>query len=258
MFMAFFRTCVFYCLALLFSFVWCLLLGPVAYLMPFPLRYHMVIGVWSVVIHFLSGTVLGIKVKVHGRENIPQQACVIVANHQSAWETFYLQHLFSPQSQVAKASLLKIPVFGWVYATCRPIAIDRRKRRRAMQQIIEKGRKRILNGSSVLIFPEGTRSAPGNLLPFKKGAAALAKAANCKMVPVTHNSGLFWRNDRFVKKPGTVEVFIHPPIETANRSAEELMVEAENIILTQLAEITEPAQINVGLGSSGVSRNDKH
>ncbi|TCS43966.1 lysophospholipid acyltransferase family protein [Reinekea marinisedimentorum] len=238
MFLATIRTFVFYCLAVPFTLLWCVLFGLIAYLIPFPLRYHLVIGGWAKVVHFLSRTILGIQVKVYGRENIPEQACVIVANHQSAWETFYMQHLFRPQSQVAKSSLLKIPFFGWAYATCRPIAIDRSKRKQAMQQIIEKGSRRIAQGSSILIFPEGTRSVPGKPLPFRKGGAVLAKEADCVIVPVTHNSGLYWLNDRFTKRPGTVEVHIHPPIETSKLPAEELMAQAEKLVVGKLAQIT--------------------
>lgn len=244
MFLATIRTCVFYCLAVPFTLLWCVLFGVIAYLIPFPLRYHVVIGGWAIVIHFLSRTVLGIRVQVYGRENIPADACVIVANHQSAWETFYMQHLFRPQSQVAKSSLLKIPFFGWAYATCKPIAIDRNKRKQAMQQIIEKGSQRIAEGSSILIFPEGTRSLPGKPLPFRKGGAVLAKEAQCKIVPVTHNSGLYWLNDSFIKKPGTVKVYIHPAIESAQLPAEELMATAEAVVLKKLAEISEPGQFN--------------
>lgn len=234
------RTIIFYCFSLPFTLIWCAFFGVAAYFIPYPKRYHVVIGGWAAVLHFLSRTILGIKVVVHGKENIPDEACVIVANHQSAWETFYMQQIFRPQSQVAKASLLKIPFFGWAYATCKPIAIDRSKRKEAMQQIIEMGSQRISEGASILIFPEGTRSEPGRPLPFRKGGAVLAKEAGCKIVPVTHNSGYFWLNKRFGKKPGVVEVYIHPPIDSKLGTPEELMADAERQIKAKLDEISRP------------------
>ncbi|WP_187265495.1 lysophospholipid acyltransferase family protein [Reinekea thalattae] len=221
-------------LSVSFTMLWCAVFGVIGYLVPLPRRYYVVIGGWAKVIHALSRLFLGIQVRVHGRENIPKEPSIIVSNHQSAWETFFLQHLFQPQSQVAKSSLLKIPFFGWAYATCKPIAIDRSKRREAMQQIIEQGRERIAQGFSILIFPEGTRSLPNAPLPFKKGGAVLALATGTHIVPVTHNSGSFWHNDRFVKTPGTVDVFIHPVVKVEGQPAEQIMAEVEAIVLSKL------------------------
>ena len=235
MLIAYVRTVLFYLASVPFTMLWAAFFGLFAFLIPYPTRYHVVIGGWAKVMHFLTVVLLGIRVRVHGRENIPSQACVIISNHQSAWETYYMQHLFRPQSQVAKASLLKIPLFGWTFGMMKPIAIDRSNKRQAMTQILEQGTQRIREGSSVLIFPEGTRSKPSEPLPFRIGGAVLAKQAECLMVPVTHNSGRFWLNDRFVKQSGVVDVFIHPPISTQHKDAGELMADAERVIVEQLS-----------------------
>jgi 1-acyl-sn-glycerol-3-phosphate acyltransferase len=198
--------------------------------------------------HLFTVVLLGIRVRVHGRENIPDEACVIISNHQSAWETYYMQHLFKPQSQVAKSSLLKIPLFGWTFAMMKPIAIDRSNRRQAMSQVIEQGIDRISDGCSVLIFPEGTRTEPGQPLPFRKGGAVLAKQAGCKIVPVTHNSGTYWLNKSFAKKSGVVDIVIHPPIDTLERDAEVLMQEAQSVVYAQLE------QLSGGIETGDVSR----
>jgi len=231
------RTVLFYMASVPFTMTWAAFFGLFAYLIPYPARYHVVIGGWARMMHVFTVIFLGIRVRVHGRENIPDEACVIISNHQSAWETYYMQHLFKPQSQVTKASLLKIPVFGWTFAMLKPIAINRSNKRQAMNQVVEQGSMRISEGNSVLIFPEGTRTDPEHPLPFRKGGAVLAKAAGCKMVPVTHNSGQFWLNDRFEKVTGTIDVYIHPPIETHTREAGELMAEAEQVILAKLEQI---------------------
>lgn len=240
MWVATIRTVVFYLFSVPFTLSWAAFFGLFAYLIPYPTRYHIVIGGWAKVMHFFTVVLLGIRVRVHGRENIPQQACVIVSNHQSAWETYYMQHLFQPQSQVCKASLLKIPLFGWTFGMMKPIAIDRQNKRQAMEQVIELGSQRIQEGNSVLIFPEGTRTLPGKSLPFRRGGAVLAKQAGCVLVPVTHNSGSFWLNDRFAKRAGVIDIYIHAPIETTDREPLALMAEAETIIKTKLSQLESP------------------
>lgn len=235
--MAVIRTVLFYLAAVPFTMTWAAIWGLVAFLIPYPLRYHIVIGGWAQAIHLFTVVLLGIRVRVHGRENIPDGACVIVSNHQSAWETYYLQHLFRPQSQVAKASLLKIPLFGWTFGMLKPIAIDRGNRRQAMSQVIEQGQARIAEGSSVLIFPEGTRTDPEHPLPFRKGGAVLAKAAGCPIVPVSHNSGRYWKNKGFAKHAGVIDIKIHPAIDTQSGEPEALMAAAEAAIREHLDEL---------------------
>jgi 1-acyl-sn-glycerol-3-phosphate acyltransferase len=235
------RTVLFYLASVPFTLFWATFFGIFSFFIPYPLRYYIVVGGWARVIHFLTITVLGINVQVHGRENIPNRPCVIISNHQSAWETYYLQLLFKPQSQVAKDSLLKIPFFGWTFALMKPIAINRSNKRQAVTQVLEQGVERIADGCSVLIFPEGTRSTPGYPLPFRKGGAVLAKKAGCPIVPITHNSGDYWLNKAFGKRSGTVNIYIHPAIHTQNLSAEELITQAEQVIVKKLAEM-QPAQ----------------
>jgi 1-acyl-sn-glycerol-3-phosphate acyltransferase len=231
------RTVLFYLVSVPFTMSWAAMFCFFAYLIPYPTRYHVVIGGWAKVMHVLSIVLLGIRVRVHGRENIPDGACVVMSNHQSAWETYFMQLLFKPQAQVAKASLLKIPVFGWTFGMMKPIAIDRANRRQAMSQVIEQGSARIAEGSSVLIFPEGTRSKPNKPLPFRKGGAVLAKAAGCSIVPVTHNSGHFWSNERFAKHAGVIDLYVHPAISTVDRSAEDLISEVEEVVIGRLKDL---------------------
>lgn len=237
MFIATIRTIIFYCFSVPFTMVWAMFWGLSAALVPYPLRYFLVIGGWAYAMHFFVTRLLGIRVRVHGRDNIPAEPCVIMSNHQSAWETYYLQLLFRPQSQVIKSSLLKIPFFGWTFGMIKPIAIDRSDRRRAIAQVIEQGVERIQQGASVLIFPEGTRTLPRRLLPFKRGGAVLAKAAGCAVVPVTHNSGEFWINNGFAKRAGVIDLYIHKPMATANVSAEALTEQVEGQVKAQLATL---------------------
>jgi 1-acyl-sn-glycerol-3-phosphate acyltransferase len=225
-----------------FTFAWAAVFGLVAYFIPFPLRSKIIIGGWARVMHVLTVVILGIRCRVHGRENIPARAGVIISNHQSAWETFYLQILFAPQSQVAKSSLLKIPLFGWTFSMMKPIAIDRSNRRKAMAQVVENGSMRIREGCFVLIFPEGTRTSPDKPLPFRKGGFLMAKAAKCDLIPVSHNAGQFWLNDRFAKLPGVIDLYIHPVVSSLEKETDELVAEVEKTILTKLDEMPSKAE----------------
>lgn len=238
MWLAYLRTFVFY--AFFYgpcTIFWAVFSGFFAILLPYRLRYHFVIGAWAKMAVWGTRWILGIKYRITGLEHLDGSAGVIVSNHQSAWETFFLQRLFRPQTQVVKKSLLRIPFFGWTFSLLRPIAIDRSNRKGAMAQIMEQGIPKLRDGFFVLIFPEGTRAKPNSLLPFQRGGAVLAKAADVPIIPVTHNSGNFWLNKRFVKLPGTIDVIIHPPIHVKELRADKAMKEAERVIGEGLARI---------------------
>lgn len=238
MWLAYVRTFVFYVFFYApFTIAWASISSLFAYLLPYRFRYHFVIGTWAKATVFASRWILGIRYRIHGLEHLDGSAAVVVSNHQSAWETFFLQRLFRPQTQVVKKSLLKIPFFGWAFAMLRPIAIDRTDHKGAMAQIMEQGVPRLHDGIFVLIFPEGTRAEPNQLRKFQRGGAVLAKAAEVPIIPVTHNSGDYWLNKRFVKLPGTIDVIIHPKIDLADLTPKQAMNEAERLISGGLAEI---------------------
>ncbi|MEC8483658.1 MAG: lysophospholipid acyltransferase family protein, partial [Pseudomonadota bacterium] len=155
------------------------LLAPVlAWVLP-PSWRQPVLNVHNHILLFLFRVVVGVKIEVIGRENLPakNQPVVLAANHQSEWETYLLQVLKTPISTVLKQELLSIPFFGWGLKMVQPIAIDRSKRAGALKQILKQGKERIQAGRSVLIFPEGTRTIPGKERDFNKGAAMLAASA---------------------------------------------------------------------------------
>jgi len=165
--------------------------------------------------------ILGIRTEIHGRENMPAAACVILAKHQSAWETVALQDLRSPGEYcvfVLKKELLKLPFFGWALAAMRMISIDRTSIREALNQVMEQGKDRLEQGYSVIIFPEGTRVAPGEKGRYKPGGAYLAVRAGAMVVPVAHNAGDMWPRQAFLKKPGTITVSIGPAFSAAGLS----------------------------------------
>ncbi len=184
--------------------------------LPRMMRYRIISG-WSRLIVLLARAILGIEWRVEGRENLPSRPAVILAKHQSAWETLAFQHIFPPQVHVLKRELLWIPFFGWGLALMSPIAIDRRRGVAALRSIARRGQKRLEQGFWVVVFPEGTRVAPGESRDYQPGGAWLAAASGAPVVPVAHNAGLFWPRNAFLKRPGTVTIRIGPSIDSRER-----------------------------------------
>jgi len=206
--------------------LWCIPMLIAGRLIPKKRRSFYIVRPYAYVAVQLARFVCGIKYEVIGLENIPKNRGVVIAcNHQSAWETFFLQILFTPQTQVIKKSLLNIPLFGWTFRLQDPIAIDRDAKSKALKQIINEGTAKIAAGVSVSIFPEGTRSPVNEVADFSPGAAMLAKKANCTLLPVSLNPGAFWRNDTWLKYPGTVTVVVHPEISVENTKATNKLLE---------------------------------
>ncbi|MDG1582894.1 lysophospholipid acyltransferase family protein [Pseudomonas sp. GOM6] len=204
------RTFLFYLLLSSSAFFWCILCVFIAPFLPFRARYRLVIQAWCRCATWLAKVVAGIRYEVHGLEHIPQQPCVILAKHQSTWETFFLSAFFEPLSQVVKRELLYVPFFGWAMAMLKPIAIDRSNPKAALKQLAKQGDERIKQGAWVLIFPEGTRIPPGQIGKFSRGGAALAVNAGLPVLPIAHNAGEFWPKQGWAKYPGTIQVIIGP------------------------------------------------
>jgi 1-acyl-sn-glycerol-3-phosphate acyltransferase len=208
------------------------LLALATFPLPRMLRYRIISG-WSRLVVLFSRLILGIDWRVEGRENLPARPAVILSKHQSAWETLAFQQIFPPQVLVLKRELLWIPFFGWGLALMSPIAIDRSHGFSALRSIARRGRERLEQGFWVVVFPEGTRVAPGERRDYQLGGAWLAAASGAPIVPVAHNAGLVWPRNAFLKRPGTVTVRIGPPIDSANRDPKALNALAETWIEEQ-------------------------
>lgn len=206
--------------------------------LPFRQRYRL-LSQWGRFHTWLVKRLCGLGYRVHGREHLPQHgAAIILAKHQSTWETIAFQEVFAPpQTWVLKRELMWVPLFGWGLAMLRPIAIDRGAGRKAVEQIVEQGRKRLDEGIWVVIFPEGTRVAPGHKRRYGVGGAVLAAATGYPIVPVAHNAGSFWPRRGFLKKPGTIEVVIGPPIHGKGKTPEEINRQVEEWIEQQMVRL---------------------
>jgi 1-acyl-sn-glycerol-3-phosphate acyltransferase len=197
----------------------CLLVAP---FQSFEQRYRFV-NHWTTGAMWLLRVLNGVHIKVEGTENIPRdQGVVVMSNHQSQWETFYLQLLISPQATILKRELLWVPFFGWALALLKPIAINRKQRATALKTIMKVGKQRLDDGISVVIYPEGTRQAPGTIGNFSSGGARLALHADAPILPVVHNAGYCWPARSMKRFPGTIHMKIGKPIDPHSKDVKQI------------------------------------
>jgi 1-acyl-sn-glycerol-3-phosphate acyltransferase len=211
----------------------------VPFLLPLaPRRRYAVITWWSRIVLAWLRLTCAVRFEVEGREHLPAGPAVVLAKHQSTWETLGFQSIFPAQTWVLKRELLRIPFFGWGLAATWPVAIDRAAGKEALRQVIDQGKERLAGGFWMIVFPEGTRVAPGTRGRYAVGGAMLAEKAGAPVVPVAHNAGEHWPKGGFIKYPGTIRVVIGPVIEPAGRKASEITSAAEAWIEGQMARIT--------------------
>jgi 1-acyl-sn-glycerol-3-phosphate acyltransferase len=185
-------------------------------LIPLPavVRSRWVSG-WAHAVMWWLKVTCNLRYEVTGREHIPATPSIILSKHQSAWETIALQSIFPPQVWVLKRELLMIPFFGWGLWAVGSIPIDRSSGREALKKLVNHGKDRLKRGLWVVIFPEGTRTAPGVRGKYHIGGAWLASHTQTSVVPVAHNAGRFWRKNSILKYPGVIQVVIGQPLDTA-------------------------------------------
>ena len=201
-----------------------------------PRRSRIIAGWARFVVRWLALT-CGLNYRVFGAEHIPDHPCIILAKHQSAWETIAFQAIFPPQIWVLKRSLLLLPFFGWALWALKSIAIDRAAGREALKQLVAQGKDRLALGLSVVVFPEGTRTAPGAKGKYHIGGAWLATHTGATVLPVAHNAGEYWRKNSLLKHPGTITVSIGAPIEAAGMKADALNQQVEAWIEAEMARL---------------------
>ncbi|MGB0681655.1 MAG: lysophospholipid acyltransferase family protein [Magnetovibrionaceae bacterium] len=182
-------------------------------LLPFPRRVMVgAVRFWAQGIIRLSRLIMGIDYVIEGRENLPDEPCIIAAKHQSAWDTVLFFDIFDDPTYVLKIELMKIPVYGPCARKCEAIGIDRSSGAAGLRKMIDDTRHALDQGRYVIIFPEGTRTDPGESTTYHSGVAALYRQLDVPVVPVALNSGNFWGRYQWVKTPGTVQVQFLEPI----------------------------------------------
>ena len=181
---------------------------------------------------------LGIRYQVEGWNHVPDFPVVLMAKHQSAWETLFMEARFPAQCWIVKRELLWLPFVGWGLMAIRCIAIDRSSGTSAREQIVQQGARRIAQGMWVSIFPEGTRVAPGTRGRYGIGGALLATRSGTPILPIAHDAGEVWPRYAFRKRPGVVHVVIGPLIDPKGRDVLEVNREVEAWIEGQMRRIS--------------------
>lgn len=227
-----------------YALVWSILTAPLVVIAALALRglWGYRFGkLWRLGIQFGVENILGIRPKVIGLENMPKEPCVILAKHQSAWETMTLQDLVPAGAYcvfVLKKELLRVPLIGWGLGAMKMISIDRTAGKDALDQVVVQGRERLKQGFYVILFPEGTRVAPGQKKRYKPGGAYLATRVGCKVVPVAHDAGELWPRQAFLKTPGTVTMSIGPAFDATGMTEAEVNQRAEAWIEEEMHRIS--------------------
>ena len=199
---------------------------------------------WALLNLWMLKHICGLIYTVEGEENIPNEGVVVLAKHQSTWDTMILQVILPHVRWVLKRELLRVPFFGWGLAMLKPIAIDRSAGHKAVAQLIQQGGPMLDDGYWVVVFPEGTRTRPGQKKRYKQGGAILAVETGHPVVLIAHNAGEFWPRHSFLKWPGTITLRIGPVVDTKGKTAEQVMTIAHDWIEGQMQEISDPSRWN--------------
>ncbi len=231
--------------AAVFVLTWTVILGSLPLLVAPRAALREVLRVWARAIVWLLRAVCGVRVELRGLERIPQGGCVLAAKHQSAFDTAIWVALLPDAAYVLKRELLSIPVYGWLARKARMIPVDRKGGGGALRAMLRQAVEAVAAGRQVVIFPEGTRTAPGERVPYQPGVVAIAAATSAPVLPVATDSGRIWGRRAFRKNPGVIRVSVLPPLPAGlNRAA--MMAALEAAIETETAALlAEPVDKSV-------------
>jgi 1-acyl-sn-glycerol-3-phosphate acyltransferase len=174
---------------------------------------------WSRLVVWMFEVIVGTNWEVRGAARIPDGPVIYASKHQSAWDTVFFPYYLDEPAMVAKKELRWIPFYGWYAWRAEAIWIDRARGSKALRALIRGSRKTLREGRSIFMFPQGTRTMPGETQSYQAGVAALYSAVGVPVVPVALNSGLFWGKRSLLKRRGTIIVeFLDPIPEGLSRS----------------------------------------
>ncbi len=231
-------------------FAWTAIVGTIG--LPFllaPRRAAMKFGrFWSHGVLVLLRIIVGLDCQIRGLDRIPRGGCIIAMKHQSAWDALILPVVLEDPACVLKRELLLLPFYGWYAARAGSIAIDRKAGAGALRHLVAAARPIAAQGRPIVIFPEGTRVAPGARLPYQPGVAALYQALALPLVPAAVNSGLFWGRRSFVKRHGRITLEFLEPIPPG-WPRRRVMAELEQRIETATAALLREAEAGDKAGS---------
>lgn len=177
---------------------------------------------WARTSLWLQEKVAGTKSEITGMENLPEGPFILAPKHQSFWDAIAFFPYLRDPLYILKRELMWIPFFGWYIKKMRMIPVNRGKRSAALKAVVVATRKEMQNDRQLIIYPEGTRRAPGDEPAYKWGIAELYSALKLPVVPVAHVAGLYWPRRKFLRHPGTIKARFLPPIP-AGLDKEEFM-----------------------------------
>jgi 1-acyl-sn-glycerol-3-phosphate acyltransferase len=194
---------------------------------------------WAASGSWLMAKIVGATFEIEGLENVPEGGCIFAPKHQSAWDTFALLPYQRDPVYILKRELMWIPLFGWYAAKQKMIPVNRGARGKVMFEVMKRTREEMANGRQLIIYPEGTRRAPGAEPEYRYGIARIYRDAKVPVVPVVAHWGLFWGRRKLVKYPGHFKVRILPAIppgmapdafyahliETLEKASDQLLIE---------------------------------
>ena len=213
--------------------LWAVALWP----LPHRIRYFFAVRCWALANLWLLRVICGVDWEVRGLRHLPTGPGVVLMKHSSAFDIIVQAVLFPRQVWLLKRELLFVPIFGWALAAVRCVGVDRAQGARAIRGVVRACKDRIGQGLWVMVFPEGTRVAPGEKGHYAPGGAMIAAAARCPVVPVAHNAGDHWPRRSAAKKPGTIRIAIGPPLDAHGAGARELTRKAEAWIEAEVYKI---------------------
>ncbi len=201
---------------------------------------------WISGIFWMCDHILGLHFQVKGMESLPKTPLVFASKHQSAWETLIFNHLLPDPAIVLKEELLNIPLFGWYLKKVGMIPLSRSKKKgpQALKMLLKKAQDALKKGQQILIFPEGTRSKPGQKGTYHSGVASLYLHLNVPVVPVALNSGLYWPRRGFLKFPGVITLEFLDPIYPG-LSRQDFMKRLEYEIESKTDELIKERRVHV-------------
>ena len=209
----------------------CCLTSTLSFLMPMKVSLYLS-KIWSKVSLGLAKYILGLDYRVEGAEHLPKTCggFIVACKHQSTWETIVFSTLLENPSFVLKRSLMYIPFVGLFLKKLNMIPVERSTRSRSdLRLMLKKAAQVIHQGQPIVIFPEGTRTLPGEPSVYHTGVYSLYQHLNVPVVPIGLNSGLFWGRRTFLKKPGTISLCVGPLIKPGLKRADFMNVLKERI-----------------------------
>jgi 1-acyl-sn-glycerol-3-phosphate acyltransferase len=217
-----------------------------------PRRIVMTFGrFWARCVLAWLDAIVGLRGEIRGRENLPAGPCLIAMKHQSAWDTLVLPVVLGDPAAVVKRELLFVPFFGWYAARAGSIFIDRKGGSGALRRMLAAAKAAASAGRPIVIFPQGTRTAPGEHRPYQPGVAALYQALDLPLVPAAVNSGLYWGRRSFVKRPGRIILSFLPPIPPG-LPRRQVMADLESRIEGATTELEREAPADCGYARRAV------